>query len=432
MSSLVGSVIGSAIQSLTVLVYIKVILLDENKKIINRRDIILFMLLCVPTIILYNGNYSAINPINFFIFIILGLIFIYKFSFSKSFLFAGLYMGILFLSDLVISFVFVWVSSIKTIRTNFFYITITNSLVGLLDIIILYINNFKKKLISIIQYNSDKKCVELVAFISLLILELSICVYVLFENYFFSKTFLSGILGIVIFLILSIIFLKEKYDKNILTIKYDQLFEYVQTFEEWMDNENVNIHESKNQLAALRDMIKNNKKAVQYIDNIIKDELDLESKNIQKLRNIPKGGLKGLLYYKIIFSEKNNIVLYVDISDKVTNKLTKLTIEENKMLCRLVGIFFDNAIEAAKESEKRIISCEVYTNNKNIIITITNTYNGKLELDKISEKGYSTKGKNRGKGLYLANKIAKKSDVFFLDKRIINDFYIQKITIKKT
>ena len=78
-----------------------------------------------------------------------------------------------------------------------------------------------------------------------------------------------------------------------------------------------------------------------------------------------------------------------------------------------------------------MISYEIYTNNENIIIIITNTYKGKIELDKINKNGYSTKGKNRGKGLYLANKIVKNSNVFFLENRIINDFYIQKITIKK-
>lgn len=432
MSGLVGSIIGSIIQSLIVIVYIKAILLPcKNKKIVNIKDIILFISLCISTTILYGGIYNAFNPIAFFIVIILGLVFIYKIKFSKSFLFAGMYMGLLFLSDLIVSFVFVWISNIETIRTNFSYITITNSLVGLLEIKLLYIDNFRKKIINIIQENSDKKCIELITFISLLILALSICVYILFENYFFSKTFLSGILGIIIFFILAIIFLKEKSEKNILTIKYDQLFEYVQTFEEWMDNENLNIHESKNQLASLRDMIKNNKKAVQYINNIIKDDFNLEGKNVQKLKNIPKGGLKGLLYYKITLAEKNNLLLYIDISSNVNEKLLKLNIEETKVLCRLVGIFFDNAIEAAKESKKRIISCEIYTNKENIIITIANTYIGKIELNKIFKNGYSTKGKNRGKGLYLVNKISKKYDAFDLDTRIINDYYIQKIIVKK-
>lgn len=432
MSSLIGNVIGSIIQSLTVVLCAKPILLYNNrKKMLTINDLLFLIFLFVPISLIYSSNYNAISPILFFTVIIFCLFFIYKISFLTSFLFSGIFMIILVLSDLIVSIIFVGFLSIQTIRTENFYIILTNLLVGLIEVGIFYINGFKNKIVDIILETAKHKSLELITFIILLIFALSIGIYILFENYYLNRTFIIGILGIVIFLILSIIFLKEKYDKNLLTIKYDQLFEYVQTFEEWMDNENVNIHESKNQLAALRAIIKNNKEAIQYIDNIIKDEIDLESKNIQKLRNIPKGGLKGLLYYKIIFSEKNNIVLYIDISNKVGDKLAKLNIEENKMLCRLVGIFFDNAIEAAKESEKRMISCEIYRNDKDIIITISNTYAGKLELNKVSEKGYSTKGKNRGNGLYLANKIAKKSDIFFLENRIINDFYIQKIIIKK-
>ena len=432
MSSLIGNVIGSIIQSLTVVLCAKSILLYNNrKKMLTINDLLFLIFLFVPISLICSSNYNVISPILFFTVIIFCLFFIYKISFLSLFLFSGIFMIILVLSDLIVSIIFVGFLSIQTIRTENFYIILTNLLVGLIEVGIFYINGFKNKIVDIILETAKHKSLELITFIILLIFALSIGIYILFENYYLNRTFIIGILGIVIFLILSIIFLKEKYDKNLLTIKYDQLFEYVQTFEEWMDNENVNIHESKNQLAALRAIIKNNKEAIQYIDNIIKDEIDLESKNIQKLRNIPKGGLKGLLYYKIIFSEKNNIVLYIDISNKVGDKLAKLNIEENKMLCRLVGIFFDNAIEAAKESEKRMISCEIYRNDKDIIITISNTYAGKLELNKVSEKGYSTKGKNRGNGLYLANKIAKKSDIFFLENRIINDFYIQKIIIKK-
>ena len=432
MSGLVGNLIGSLIQSATVLFCVKLALLyDKEKKLLTIKDIFFLIFLFIPISLIYSGNYNAISPIIFFTVIIFCLFFIYKFSLLTSFLFSGIFMVILVLSDLIVSLIFVGFLSIQTIRTEFFYIILTNLLVGLIEVGIFYIKWFRNKIVDIILETEKHKSLELITFIILLIFALSISIYILFENYYLNRTFIVGILGMLIFLMLSIIFLKEKYDKNKIISKYDHLFEYIQTFEEWMDNESINIHESKNQLASIREMVKSNKKAVNYIDNIIQNKINLESKNVRKLKNIPKGGLKGLLYYKIILAETSNITLFLDISDEVKSRFYKLNMEENKLLCRLIGIFFDNAIESAKDSEKKMISCEIYTNNENIIIIITNTYKGKIELDKINKNGYSTKGKNRGKGLYLANKIVKNSNVFFLENRIINDFYIQKITIKK-
>ena len=104
----------------------------------------------------------------------------------------------------------------------------------------------------------------------------------LFKNFIFSNMFLIGIICVIIFICLWFIYFKEKYEKDVIINKYDQLFDCVKTFEEWMDNESINIHESKNQLATLREMIKNNKKAINYIDNIIKYNINLEDQNIQK------------------------------------------------------------------------------------------------------------------------------------------------------
>ena len=431
-SSYVGNIVGSIIQSITVLIFIKKIMYPKNsKKFITIEDVILFLIFTVVISLIYGAEYNGINPLAFFIIMVLGLVFIYKFNFSKSFLCSGLFMVFLFLSDLIVSIIFVCLSTIETIRSNLFYMIISNLSVGTIEIGLISIKKVKNKLIAIIESNENKKSVEVVAFITLLIAALCISIYVLSENYTPSKMFLAGIIAVVIFMILTLIFFKEKYEKDKIVNRYDQLFEYVQTFEEWMDNESMNIHESKNQLATLRDIVKRNKKAVEYIDDIIKERINTEGKNFQKLKYIPKGGLKGLLYYKITIAENNDISLFIDVSKDIGENLVKLNIDENKMLCRFVGIFFDNAIEAAKDSQKKMISCEIYVSGGNIIIAISNTFSGTVELEKVNQNGYSTKGKGRGKGLYLANKFSKNYDVFSLESRIINDYYVQKITIKK-
>ena len=62
---------------------------------------------------------------------------------------------------------------------------------------------------------------------------------------------------------------------------------------------------------------------------------------------------------------------------------------------------------------------------------ITNTYNNKLDKNKIGRENYSTKGKTRGHGLLLVKQLINKNDIFELKTSIQENVYIQTIIIKK-
>lgn len=78
---------------------------------------------------------------------------------------------------------------------------------------------------------------------------------------------------------------------------------------------------------------------------------------------------------------------------------------------RIIGILMDNAIEAASECDKKVINVTIRNDlrqNRQLLV-IENTYNNKdVDLDRLSEKGYSTKPKNTGLGLWEVNKIIKR------------------------
>ena len=78
---------------------------------------------------------------------------------------------------------------------------------------------------------------------------------------------------------------------------------------------------------------------------------------------------------------------------------------------RVLGILMDNAIEAASECAKKIINVIIRNDvqcNRQLLI-IENTYNNKdVNIDRLSEKGYSTKPNNTGLGLWEVNKIIKR------------------------
>lgn len=78
---------------------------------------------------------------------------------------------------------------------------------------------------------------------------------------------------------------------------------------------------------------------------------------------------------------------------------------------RILGILMDNAIEAASECDKKVINVTIRNDlrqNRQLLV-IENTYNNKdVDLNRLSEKGYSTKPKNTGLGLWEVNKIIKR------------------------
>lgn len=92
------------------------------------------------------------------------------------------------------------------------------------------------------------------------------------------------------------------------------------------------------------------------------------------------------------------------------------TKEYSYEFCKILAILLDNAIEAAKQSDEKIINIKIFKDfqvNRKLIV-IENTYNQvDIDLDKIFEKGYSSKEDSENKhglGLWTVRKILNKSN----------------------
>lgn len=97
---------------------------------------------------------------------------------------------------------------------------------------------------------------------------------------------------------------------------------------------------------------------------------------------------------------------------------------------RVLGILMDNAIEAAYECENKIINVEIrkdFKVNRQVLI-IENTYKQKdVDLDRIFEKGYSSKVNNTGLGLWEVREIMKKNTNLNLYTTKNDIFFIQQL-----
>lgn len=128
--------------------------------------------------------------------------------------------------------------------------------------------------------------------------------------------------------------------------------------------------------------------------------------------------------------ERKNLNVNITVStDLIKSKLNKLTIKEKDALYSIMGVYLDNAIQAAEKSSKQEISLEIFKENKEIVIILANSYSGKIDLEKIDEYGYTTKGKNHGVGLHIVKKIIEKENIFSQVRNVLDDYYIQELRI---
>jgi two-component system sensor histidine kinase AgrC len=79
-------------------------------------------------------------------------------------------------------------------------------------------------------------------------------------------------------------------------------------------------------------------------------------------------------------------------------------------LCVLVGIWLDNAIEAALTSSSPRLKVGIIKKDNLVFLVITNTVGDMPALFKLREDGFSTKGTDRGIGLRNVRKLLNNYD----------------------
>lgn len=256
--------------------------------------------------------------------------------------------------------------------------------------------------------------------------------YNLFSNdYTFNKNFILSILLIVAVSYISLIIIKQNYDKNSISNDYENYINYSKQSEKLVEQYSISQHENKNELIAIRSMVfKSNKKLLEYLDEIINNKDNIEHAWIRYLRHIPFGGLKGIMHNKVSEMMDSDIKVFLNISNEVgKSSLRKLSVKENNQLSKIIGVFLDNAMESAILSDKKEVSINIFLDGSIVVFEIANTYKEKIEIDKIYESRYTSKGKNRGYGLTLVKNIVDKSNKITNETKIDNEYFIQILKI---
>lgn len=384
--------------------------------------------LIVFPFIAHNMEYDYIYSIILYIITVVTYKYILNISYIKSTLSCGIMLTFIAILDFLFMCFLVCFIPIDVVRDSWYTNIISNIIVIAIVLYICYRTEIGSNIEKIVTKIINKKQTRLVFFFVLIMLAMSIILYISSENFQKIVMFRTNLLLFIIFFLMLIILYIGKNDYDKLSEEHDALFECVKVFEEWIEKEQFMRHEYKNQLAVLREMTKN-KKVRGKIEGIIEELINIDENMVQELRGLPNGGLKGLLYYKIIVARNKNINIETDINSRVGKMFKKLGDIEIKILTKLIGVYFDNAIEAAVDTEKKFITIEVYNLNNMINIVISNTYNQINNLSRINEKGFTSKGEGRGNGLYFADKLIQGNDWLTLERNTINNIYVLKLLI---
>ncbi len=151
-----------------------------------------------------------------------------------------------------------------------------------------------------------------------------------------------------------------------------------------------------------------------YFDNKIfptKNLIDQGDYKLNQLGNIRVLEIKSLLCAKMIYAHESGIDVTIDIPDRVESFLID-TVD----LARILGIFLDNAIEAALETELPQMGLNIIQNEAGVSIIISNRFRDDgTSLHMLKQKGFSTKTGHQGIGLSNAHRIISSYDNVLLE-----------------
>ena len=286
-----------------------------------------------------------------------------------------------------------------------------------------FVRKFSDLIINLSKNNYVNVLVISLIILFIVILSTKLSLEYDYEKFLFNLLLLSVFLFFIVFaFIKNHLAQKEKQEK-------ETLLEFISKYEKIIDENRINKHEMLNNLIILRSFEdKNTEEYNKVLDDLIvtyDNNSDACIKNISKLPT----GFKGILYYKINDMRNKNINLNVNISKRVSSPLEKLPLDEYVILSRIIGIVMDNALEASIKSKEKFVMIEVFEQNDNVIIIIENSYNNKVNVNDLKKKNFSTKGKSRGLGLYIANILLKKSKHIEMTQHA-EELFITKLTIK--
>ena len=228
-------------------------------------------------------------------------------------------------------------------------------------------------------------------------------------------------------------YLKEKLQEKLnqeQTLRYRDMERYSRHIEELYKEVRSFRHDYTNLLTSLRLGIEEEdmEQIKEVYDSVLKDSSEKLQDNkydLGRLVNIRDKALKSLLAGKFLKSRDKNIVFNVEVPEEIQ-------VEGMSLLdfLTIVSILCDNAIEASAEASQPHVSIAFFKNGAQETFIIENSIKEEgIDISEIFSFGASSKGEERGIGLYTVMKIVESHPNTSLNTTCKNQVFRQVLTM---
>jgi len=266
-----------------------------------------------------------------------------------------------------------------------------------------FISKNIRKLNEIIKKN-NKDWIYIILVMILMVLFMAFNMYKMnstIEYYIYIAT--------IIFVVVSFVYvIYNKFQRQAMEDKYNESMEYVLRYEKIINEQGKKNHEYNNQLMVIKGYINKPERLSEYLDEVIGEHKTGQNYTVKQLGFLPDGGVKGLLYHKLSKMKDNNIKYYLYVDQNLKDKDSDcFNLKTYRDFTKLLGVFLDNAIDATLKSEEKEIEVELKDKDDYLLLTISNTYDKNIDINKVGKSGFTTKGVGHGFGLSIVKDIAK-------------------------
>lgn len=269
--------------------------------------------------------------------------------------------------------------------------------------------------------------------------------YALFEQIIFNGTLdyardinttIINVYASAIFLFLLLLFIAivREVDRNY-QLSYSkkmlaQQQNYVDHIETLYNDLQMLHHDHKNLLSGMYFQVSEGK--IDEVKAYLSEKLLTTDEELQKnirqqkqLNNVKILEVKSLLFTKILMAKAHNVTMNLE----VLLPIESLSMEMSDFL-RVLGIAIDNAIEAASKLDNgALIDVLLLQSEHSVEVVIKNPCLETVNLERIWELGYSTKGENRGIGLATYKEILNSYSNVLRETYVLQEQFVQTIVI---
>lgn len=279
--------------------------------------------------------------------------------------------------------------------------------VQLFILLIYIIIKYFKVQISILETMSKKS--KTIFFFNFIIAILAISIQFLITGFYLDKLpiyiVIFSNLSLIAYFLLSIYSLTKTTQLEITSLNLEQEKEYNKSLKSMQDELHGFRHDFSNIMCTIGGyvLVKDMEGLSKYYSQIQKDVIKINNLGALNPETINHPAVFALISSK--YSKALELGIEMNINVFINLNTLNMKIYE---FTRVLGILLDNAIEASKECDEKIINIEIRkeSNRNRQLLLIENTYSNKdVDTEKIFEKKYSTKQGNSGLGLWEVRKI---------------------------